>query len=149
MVQVLLCLSEFLSKKGTHLLASSDIMKKNRNSLACLRNAGSYSVQSYCMEGFAAVVEDVLSFFLKDPCRTQPSPAVCLWASRISACGSKYSEGHCVSIRWGNFEKFHVLAIMVICTQVFGITPKQKSHTETLHMLTPILYMSRFGSKII
>ena len=38
-----------LSKIGTHLLASSDsdIMEKNRNSLACLRNAGSYSAQSY------------------------------------------------------------------------------------------------------
>ena len=45
---VLLCLSEFLSKIGTHLLASSDIMEKNRNSLACLRNAGSHSAVTYC-----------------------------------------------------------------------------------------------------
>jgi hypothetical protein len=30
------------------LLASSDIMDKNRNSLACLRNAGSYSAVTYC-----------------------------------------------------------------------------------------------------
>ena len=49
LVPVLLCLSEFLSEKGTHLLASSDVMEKNRNSLACLRNAGSYSAQSYCI----------------------------------------------------------------------------------------------------
>ena len=41
-------LSEFLSKIGTHLLASSDIIEKNRNPLACLRNAGSHSAESYC-----------------------------------------------------------------------------------------------------
>ena len=35
LVPIPLCLSEFLSKIGTHLLASSDIMEKNRNSL-CL-----------------------------------------------------------------------------------------------------------------
>jgi hypothetical protein len=49
-VQAYLC--EFLSlsesKIGTHLLASSDIMEKNRNPLACLRNAGSYSAEAYC-----------------------------------------------------------------------------------------------------
>ena len=48
-VPVLLCLSEFLSKIGTHFLASSDIMEKNRNSLAWLRNAGSYFAMTYCM----------------------------------------------------------------------------------------------------
>ena len=42
LVPVPLCLSEFLSKIGTLLLASSDIMEKNRNSLACLRNAISW-----------------------------------------------------------------------------------------------------------
>ena len=48
LVPVPLCLSEFLSKIGTHLPASSDIMEKNRNSLACLRNAGSSFAESYC-----------------------------------------------------------------------------------------------------
>ena len=43
-----LSLSEFLSKIGTHLLASLGSKGKNRNSLACLRNAGSYSAESYC-----------------------------------------------------------------------------------------------------
>jgi hypothetical protein len=37
-----------LSKIGTHLLPSSDIMKKNRNSFACLRNADSYFAVTYC-----------------------------------------------------------------------------------------------------
>ena len=41
--------SEFLSKIGTHLLASSDIIEKNRNPLACLRNAGSYFAVTYCI----------------------------------------------------------------------------------------------------
>ena len=31
------------------MLASSDIMEKNRNSLACLKNAGSYSAESHYM----------------------------------------------------------------------------------------------------
>ena len=47
LVPVPLCLSEFLPKIGTHLLASSDIMEKNSNSCACLRNAGSYFAESY------------------------------------------------------------------------------------------------------
>ena len=34
---------KFLSKIGTHLLASLGNKGKNGNSLACLRNAGSYS----------------------------------------------------------------------------------------------------------
>ena len=37
-----------LSKIGTHLLASLGIKGKNRNSLACLRNAGSHFAESYC-----------------------------------------------------------------------------------------------------
>jgi hypothetical protein len=37
-----------LSKMGTHLLASLGSKGKNRNSLACLRNAGSHSAESYC-----------------------------------------------------------------------------------------------------
>jgi len=37
-----------LSKMGIHLLASLDSKGKNRNSLACLRNAGSHSAESYC-----------------------------------------------------------------------------------------------------
>jgi len=37
-----------LSKTGTRLLASLGSKGKNRNSLAYLRNAGSYSAQSYC-----------------------------------------------------------------------------------------------------
>jgi hypothetical protein len=41
-------LSEFLSKIETHLLASLGSKGKNRNSLACLRNAGFHSAQSYC-----------------------------------------------------------------------------------------------------
>ena len=41
-----------LSKIGTHLLASSDIIEKNRNSLACLRNAGPYFAESYCSSDF-------------------------------------------------------------------------------------------------
>ena len=45
-----LSLSEFLSKIGTRLLASSDLMEKNRNPLACLGNAGSYFAESYCTE---------------------------------------------------------------------------------------------------
>ena len=43
-------LSEFLSlsaKIGTHLLAPLGDKGKNRNSLACLRNAGSHSADSY------------------------------------------------------------------------------------------------------
>ena len=44
-----------LSKTSTHLLASSDIMEKNRNSLACLRNAGSYFAESYCIPLYCAV----------------------------------------------------------------------------------------------
>jgi hypothetical protein len=39
---------KFLSKIGTHLLASLGNKGKNRNSLACLRNAGSHSGVSYC-----------------------------------------------------------------------------------------------------
>ena len=38
-----------LSKIGTLLLASLGGKGKNRNSLACLRNAGSYSAESYCI----------------------------------------------------------------------------------------------------
>src|SRR6056300_322305 len=37
-----------LSKIGTHLLASLGSKGKNRNSLACLRNAGFHSAESYC-----------------------------------------------------------------------------------------------------
>ena len=39
-----------LSKIGTHLLASLGSKEENRDSLACLRNAGSYSAESYCRE---------------------------------------------------------------------------------------------------
>ena len=45
----LLFLAEFLSKIETHLLASLGSKGKNRNSLACLRNAGFHSGVSYCM----------------------------------------------------------------------------------------------------
>ena len=38
-----------LSKMGTHLLASLGSKGKNRNSLACLRNAGSHSAVTYCI----------------------------------------------------------------------------------------------------
>jgi len=38
-----------LSKMGTHLLASLGSKGKNRNSLACLRNAGSHSAVKYCL----------------------------------------------------------------------------------------------------
>ena len=38
-----------LSKIGTHSLASMGSKGKNRNSLACLRNAGSHSAESYCI----------------------------------------------------------------------------------------------------
>jgi len=48
--------------------------------------------------GLPAGVNITFSFHLKNPCCEQPSPAVCLWASRISACGSRCSEGHCVVI---------------------------------------------------
>ena len=41
-----------LSKIGTRLLASLGSKGKNRNSLACLRNAGSYSAESYCTEKY-------------------------------------------------------------------------------------------------
>ena len=37
-----------LSKIGTRLLASLGSKGKNRNSLACLRNAASHSAESYC-----------------------------------------------------------------------------------------------------
>jgi hypothetical protein len=37
-----------LSKIGTGLLASLGRKGKNRSSLACLRNAGSYSAETYC-----------------------------------------------------------------------------------------------------
>jgi len=37
-----------LSKIGTHLLASSDIIENNTNSLTRLRNAGSYFAVTYC-----------------------------------------------------------------------------------------------------
>lgn len=49
-------------------------------------------------EGLSAGVDMTFSFFLKNPCCAQPSPAVCLWASRISTCGSRCSEGHCIAI---------------------------------------------------
>ena len=39
-----------LSKIGTRLLASLGSKGKIRNPLACLRNAGSYSAESYCTE---------------------------------------------------------------------------------------------------
>jgi hypothetical protein len=45
---LIMSLSEFLSKIGTHLLPSFDIIEKNRNPLACLRNAGSHSAMTYC-----------------------------------------------------------------------------------------------------
>ena len=38
-----------LSKIGTRLLASLGIKGKNRNPLACLRNAGSYFAITYCI----------------------------------------------------------------------------------------------------
>ena len=38
-----------LSKIGTRLLASLGSKGKNRNPLACLRNAGSYSGMTYCI----------------------------------------------------------------------------------------------------
>ena len=38
-----------LSKIETHLLASLGSKGKNRNSLACLRNAGFHSAESYCI----------------------------------------------------------------------------------------------------
>ena len=38
-----------LSKMGTHLLASLGSKGRNGNSLACLRNAGSYSALTYCI----------------------------------------------------------------------------------------------------
>ena len=38
-----------LLKIGTQLLASLGSKGKNRNSAACLRNANSYSAESYCM----------------------------------------------------------------------------------------------------
>jgi hypothetical protein len=49
---------------GTHLLASSDIMEKNRNPLACLRNAGSYFAESYCRKAMTekvSVPTDIIS----------------------------------------------------------------------------------------
>ena len=46
-----------LSKIGTRLLASLGSKAKNRNSVACLRNAGSYSAVTYC-----TFVERVHSF---------------------------------------------------------------------------------------
>jgi hypothetical protein len=61
----LLSLSEFLSKIGTHLLASSDIMEKNRNPLACLKNAGPYFVESYCTRIFFNFFEHLLLHFEK------------------------------------------------------------------------------------
>ena len=39
-----------LSKVGTHLLASMGSKGKNRNSLACLRNADSHSAVTYCVQ---------------------------------------------------------------------------------------------------
>jgi len=44
-----------LSKIGTHLLASLGIKGKNRDSLACLGNAGSHSVESYCSKASLSV----------------------------------------------------------------------------------------------
>ena len=38
---------------GTHLLGSLGSKGKNGNSLACLRNAGSHSAESYCIENTA------------------------------------------------------------------------------------------------
>ena len=38
-----------MSKIGTRLLASLNIKGKNKNSLACLRNAGSYFAITYCI----------------------------------------------------------------------------------------------------
>jgi hypothetical protein len=51
-------LSEFLSKIGTHLLASSDIIEKNRNPLACLRNAGFHSGVTY-LDGITSSVSEI------------------------------------------------------------------------------------------
>ena len=45
-----------LLKRGTHLLASSDIMKNNWSSFACLRNAGSYFAVTYCARCLKTVV---------------------------------------------------------------------------------------------
>jgi len=43
-----------LRKMGTDLLASRGSKGKNGNSLACLRNAGSHSAESYCMYVYGA-----------------------------------------------------------------------------------------------
>ena len=49
-----------LSKMGTHLLASLGSKGKNRNSLACLRNAGFHSAVKYCSIMHVALL---LAFF--------------------------------------------------------------------------------------
>ena len=71
LVPVPLC----LSKIGTHLLASSHFMGKYRNSLACLRNGGSYFSITYCIQ--------VKLFSLFHECLKGP-----------------VSAGHCSQSRW-------------------------------------------------
>ena len=56
-------------------------------------------------DGLAAGTDVVLSFVLKNACCEQAAPAVCLWASRISACGSQCAEGHCIVIQRQVFDR--------------------------------------------
>ena len=81
-----------LSKIGTHLLASLGSKGKNRNPLACLRNAGSYFGVSYC----SVSVFGATDFLILRPSRM--GHGVCSLssphsgASVCSACvGGKYS----------------------------------------------------------
>jgi hypothetical protein len=60
-----LSLAEFLSKIEARLLASLGSKGKNRNSLACLRNAGFHSGVSYCsVESSIELYRLFVSFYL-------------------------------------------------------------------------------------
>jgi hypothetical protein len=59
-----------LSEVGTHLCASLGSKGKNRNSLACLSNAGSYSAESYCKYSLLTI-----PFSKIQPCET-PAAAI-------------------------------------------------------------------------
>ena len=46
----------FIAKIGTHSLVSLGSKGENRNPLACLRNAGSYSAESYCVPSASVLI---------------------------------------------------------------------------------------------
>ena len=91
------CLSS--SKIGTHLLASSDIMEKKRNSLACLRNAGSYFAVTYCSERqgqwLSTRMESMNGEYSAAPPAASLIASALLAASATPSLKSRPSPGRC------------------------------------------------------